>query len=324
MIDLRPYFEGTAAERAAVARQVDDTCREIGFLVVTGHRVPVDAVEELEALTRAFFALPLEEKLLVAGPPGDTFVAYSPLGDPRPGDDPRAPSRPNLREVFHTSRFDTPEEALAHGYPPEVVGSLPPNRWPQRPAGFEAAWKRYFVEMEALAGRMLGLFAVALGLDEAHFEPYIDRHLGNLAANCYVEQPVAPEPGRLRIVEHVDFSTLTLLYQDDGPGGLQVRRRDGTWVDVPHVPGGYVVNVGDVLARWTNDRWVATPHRVRNPGPAHANTRRLSIPFFHLPNHDAVLQPLPTCVDEDHPARYGAVVAGEWIMARRARIDTAA
>ena len=82
---------------------------------------------------------------------------------------------------------------------------------------------------------------------DAHTAARVALYRGNLAANCYVEQPVAPEPGRLRIVEHVDFSTLTLLYQDDGPGGLQVRRRDGTWVDVPHVPGGYVVNVGDVL-----------------------------------------------------------------------------
>ncbi|MCC6436791.1 MAG: isopenicillin N synthase family oxygenase [Acidimicrobiales bacterium] len=323
VIDLNPYFDGSAAERAAVARRVDETCRRIGFLVVTGHRVPGDAVAAMEETSHAFFALPLEEKMTVAGPPGDTFVAYSPLGDPRPGDDPYAPSRPNLREVFHTSRYDTPAEALAHGYPAEVVGSLPPNLWPARPAGFEAAWKRYFAEMESLASRVLGLFAVALGLPEDHFEPCIDRHLGNLAANCYVEQPEAPEPGRLRIPAHVDFSTMTILHQDGGPGGLQVHQRDVGWVDVPPLAGSYVLNVGDVLARWTNDRWVATPHRVLNPEPRHAATRRLSIPFFHLPNHDAVIEPLPTCVGEDNPARYEPVRAGEWIMTRRARLVAA-
>lgn len=323
MIDLDPYFDGSPAERAAVARRVDETCRRIGFLVVTGHRVPTDALAAVQQTAHAFFTLPLEEKMAVAGPPGDTFVAYSPLGDPRPGEDPFAPARPNLREVFHTSRYDTPAEARANGYPPEVVDSLPPNRWPVRPAGFEAAWKRYFVEMEALASRLLGLFAVALGLPEEHFEPSIDRHLGNLAANWYPSQPEAPEAGRLRIAAHVDFSTLTILHQDDGPGGLQVHQRDVGWVDVPPRPDSYVVNVGDVLARWTNDRWVATPHRVLNPEPRHAATRRLSIPFFHLPNHDARIEPLPTCVDDERPARYAAVSAGEWIMARRARLATA-
>jgi isopenicillin N synthase-like dioxygenase len=171
--------------------------------------------------------------------------------------------------------------------------------------------------MEALAGRMLHIFAVALGLPEDWFDDKVDRHLGTLAANHYPEQPTAPAPGQLRVRAHVDFSTLTILYQDDAPGGLQIHQRGVGWIDVPAVPGSFVVNLGDLMGRWTNDHWVATPHRVVNPPADQAMTRRFSLPFFHLPNHDAVIEVIPTCVSEDRPARFAPVLAGEWTEARR-------
>ena len=314
VIDVAPFFHGTGPERRAVAAAVGQACETIGFLVIVGHGVPQDAIDALYADTTAFFALPAEEKMRIAGPPGDTYTAYSPLGDPY---SPDAAKRPNLREVFHCSRYDSPEEAIAAGYPAEVVASMPPNQWPAEPATYEASWKRYFAEVEALSERMLQLFAAALDLPEDWFADKVDQHLGTMAANCYLEQPVAPVDGQLRIRAHVDFSTLTILYQDDSPGGLQVHQRGAGWVDCPAIPGSYVVNLGDLMARWTNDKWVATPHRVVNPPREFAMTRRLSLPFFHLPNHDALIEPIPTCVTADRPAKYLPVLAGEWTEARR-------
>jgi isopenicillin N synthase-like dioxygenase len=314
IIDISPFFKGTPAERRSVADAVGAACETIGFLIVTGHGVPQDSIDAVYANTDTFFRLPAEEKMKIAGPEGDTYTAYSPLGDPygQAGSD-----GPNLREVFHASKFDTPAEATANGYPVDVVASMPPNQWPAEPAGYEVAWKRYFGEIEALSERLLQIMAVALDLPQDWFLDKVDQHLGTMAANCYVEQPVPPPPGHQRIRAHVDFSTLTILYQDDSPGGLQVHRRGVGWVDVPAIPGSYVVNLGDLMGRWTNDKWVATPHRVVNPPREHAMTRRISLPFFHLPNHDAMIEPIASCVTDERPARYVPILAGEWTAARR-------
>ena len=316
VIDIGPYLAGDPAGRREVAHAVDDACCDIGFLVITGHGVPQAAIDAVYGTTAAFFALPLEEKMAVASPHGDPFHGFAPASLPTPayGDGERVP---DLREMYHVNRYDTPAEAVERGYPPEATGAIPPNLWPAAPAGFVAAWRDYYRVMEDLAATMLSLFALALGVPEDHFAAKIDRHLSNLAANCYPEQPTPPLPGQLRTRAHVDFSTLTILYQDDAPGGLQVHRRGAGWADVPAVPGSYVVNIGDLLARWTNDRWVATPHRVVNPPAELAMTRRISIPFFHLPNHDAVIEAIPTCVSAADPARYRPVTAGEWTEARR-------
>ena len=125
----------------------------------------------------------------------------------------------------------------------------------------------------------------------------------------------AVEAGQLRAGAHSDYGTLTLLRQDDAPGGLQVGGVDGTWHDVPSTPGAYVVNVGDALARWTNDRWISTVHRVVVP-PADAgrDCERFSMAFFHNANWDAVIECIPTCADAENPPKYPPVTAGRHLM----------
>jgi isopenicillin N synthase-like dioxygenase len=123
----------------------------------------------------------------------------------------------------------------------------------------------------------------------------------------------------LRRGAHSDYGSLTILHQDDAPGGLQVLTADDRWEDVPHLPGAYVVNIGDMLARWTNDRWVSTVHRVVNPPRQLATSDRISIPFFHQPNHDAIVEALPSCVGPENPPRYGPVSSGEWVLRQTRR-----
>lgn len=316
LIDIAPFESGGAEEKADIAAQVGRACEEIGFLVITGHGVDRATVDEMRDVSAEFFALPLAEKLQTVSPVGDAFQGYSPPAAPVAAAG-TPTERPNLLEMFHTNRYDSPEQAVALGYPVGVVSSMQPNLWPARPERFRPVWESYYREMEALAARMLRIFAVALDLPETWFDDKVDRHLSNLAANCYPEQLEPPLPGQLRSAAHVDFATLTLLHQDDAPGGLEVYRRDVGWVAVRHIPGTYVVNLGDLMARWTNDRWVATNHRVVNPPREQAMTRRISVPFFHQPNHDAVIESIPSCVDSEHPSRYRPVLAGEWIEQRR-------
>jgi isopenicillin N synthase-like dioxygenase len=313
VIDLSPFHGADADARTRVAAAVDHACRTSGFLVITGHGVPQAEIDAMYAVTEAFFALDLHEKMAVASPVGEPFEAYCPPGTNLY----RGTAPPNLVEMFHSSRYDTADEAIANGYPPEVRESLPINLWPQRPSEFAAIWQRYFGHMEQLAERLLHIFAVALGLPETWFDDKTDKHLSNLAANCYPAQPTAPRPGQVRNRAHVDFASLTILYQDDAPGGLQIWERGRGWRDMPAIPGSYVVNLGDLMARWTNERWVATPHRVVNPPAEQAMTQRISIPYFHLPNHDARIEAIPTCVTDRTPARYAPVLAGEWTEARR-------
>jgi len=118
----------------------------------------------------------------------------------------------------------------------------------------------------------------------------------------------------LRAGAHTDYGSLTIVKPDGAEGGLQVRAKDGSWLDVPHVPDAFVVNLGDLMAEWTNDRWVSTLHRVVNPSrAAGAAARRLSMAFFHQPNYDAVIQCLPTCADADRPPRYRTTTSGEHV-----------
>ena len=114
----------------------------------------------------------------------------------------------------------------------------------------------------------------------------------------YPEQKIAPLPGQLRAAAHTDYGTVTILKPGDTVGGLQVADSDGNWHDVPMIPGSFVINQGDLMARWTNDRWLSTLHRVANPPEeAKGGSRRLSIVFFHHPNYDATVSCLPTCVE---------------------------
>jgi isopenicillin N synthase-like dioxygenase len=171
--------------------------------------------------------------------------------------------------------------------------------------------------MEVLAARMNRIFACCLGLPEDWLAAKFDNHLSNLGANWYPPQPEAPPPGAVRAGAHIDFSALTILYQDDAPGGLEVRDHSGQWRPVPPLAGSYVVNLGDLMNRWTSDRWQATPHRVVNP-PRGAPVRgRISIPYFQMPNWDAVIECAPTCVPASGVPRYPAVVSGPHAEERR-------
>jgi isopenicillin N synthase-like dioxygenase len=170
--------------------------------------------------------------------------------------------------------------------------------------------------MERLAADLMRLFARALNLPARHFEPYFDKHISLLVTNFYPPQPQEPKPGQLRAGAHTDYGSLTILAPSISPGGLQVRNQDGAWENVLQVEGGLVINIGDLMAQWTNDRWVSTMHRVVNPERRTAGKARMSIVFFQQPNDDAIISCIPTCTDQDNPAKYEPVGAGAHVSAK--------
>ena len=150
------------------------------------------------------------------------------------------------------------------------------------------------------------VFAIALGIDERWFDDKIARSISHIRFNKYMAQKEAPLPGQLRAGAHTDYGTLTILYGEDRPGGLQAFSPDGEWIDVRPPPGAFVVNIGDMMARWTNDRWVSTLHRVVNPPRSEDRAERLSIAFFHQPGHDIEIRCIDTCHGPGNPSQVPA------------------
>lgn len=307
VIDIAPFTEGDAADRQAVARSVDRACRDIGFLVIRGHGVPDSLMQRMRRVSTEFFDLPLAEKMRVARPAANVARGYIALDEESlaRSRDPGAYGS-DLNESFMIGPVDVPpaEYALA----PEAGTHFAPNLWPERPAALRQAWSEYYRAMGSLAQTLMRIFALALGLDERFFDSRIDRHISRLRVRNYPEQPEPPRPGQIRAGAHSDYGSLTILATEDKPGGLQVCNGRGQWVDVPIVPHCLIVNIGDLLARWTNDTWVSTLHRVVNP-PAGAgpSSRRQSLVFFHNPNYDAEIWSLVG----DAPAKYAPTTSGE-------------
>jgi len=313
VIDISPYRRGDAAARRALAAEVDRTCREIGFMVISGHGVDPDLIAAVEAISRTFFDLPLEEKMRIVRPAPDVTRGYMPFkaevlvrsrGGGAQGD-----GGGDLNESLMIGPVDVLDTPY---YTAAAAGRhFAKNLWPERPAGLRSTYESYYRVMDALAIDLMRLFALALGLPERYFDSSVDRSISRLRVRNYPAPAETPEPGQLRAGAHSDYGSLTILKTEDRPGGLQVQGQEGDWLDVPHLPGCFVVNIGDMLARWTNDRWVSTLHRVVNPPPDRAaESRRQSVVFFQNPNYDAVVACLPGCADADHQPKYPPTTAG--------------
>ena len=313
VIDIAPF--DPSGERArpiardAVVRAVDAACTDIGFFTIAGHGVPSALGDRMLATSRAFFDLPAGEKQRVARPRPEQSRGYLALGAENLSYSRGDASSTDLKEFFAIGPVDVPDEAYYRR--PEAYPSFAPNLWPERPAGLRAVWTEYYRAMEGLAARLMRIFALALHLPDDFFRDKTDRHISGIRANHYPEQVDPPAPGQIRAGAHTDYGAVTILLPDNVPG-LQVLSRAGTWVDVSAPPSTFVCNIGDLMQHWTNDRWISTMHRVVNPPrESAAGNRRLSIPFFHQPNYDALIECLPTCCGPDNPARYEAVTSGQ-------------
>lgn len=309
LIDLEQWVSGDAAQRSALAAQLDLHLRSMGFLVVVNHGVDQEVIDNCRSQARAFFHQPADVKRKVAVGEG----AYR--GWVGPGLESNAATYgvdtpPDLKETYAYGPVDVPEPRLVD----EAPRWFAENVWPATPEGFQAAAEAWWRSARELTDILLDIFGVALGLPDGHLVEASKATTANGALNWYWPRSrQAIEPGGFRIGPHTDFGSVTILHRQPGAGGLQVRGADGEWEDAPVVDGGLLVNTGDMMRQWTNDRWSSNEHRVLPPPASDPAEELISLIFFHEPDHDTVIEPLPTCVSDEHPPLYAPITAGEYL-----------
>ena len=309
LIDISPFLAGTPDGRREVPRQLFEACIDIGFFAITGHGVSPDIIDDMRDLAHEFFELPDAEKQKAVHPVPDTPRGLRVLAGESLGRTAGTEAPADLKEFYHFGRAGWPDDDYHTGE--EGKRYFIPNLWPDRPEGFAQAAEAYYDAMEELSFVMMRIAALALDLPEHFFGDKIDRHVTAMRINHYPANLKPTEAGQIRAGAHTDYGLFTLLMGEDAPGGLQVETRPGDRIDVATRPEILVINVGDLLMRWTNDLWVSNPHRVINPTVA-SEHGRVSIAFFQQPNYDAIIECIPSCAGPENPARYAPVRSGDY------------
>jgi isopenicillin N synthase-like dioxygenase len=286
IIDLTPWFAGDADGRAAVAAQVDAALTDVGFLLVTGHGVPASLRADVRGAAREFFALPAAVKqryaVTVGGrgwlPPGVEANGYA-EGTETP---------PDLKESFAVGADEPTGDPDVDGY------WFQPNVYPAEVPSLESSVVSYLGQMRTLADELLVLCAAALGVEPDFFTRHTGHATHTMNINWYPPVSVAgaPEPGQFRIGPHTDFGTVTILDREPGRGGLQVWTEADGWEDAPYHPEALTINTGDLLARWSGDRWKSNRHRVLPPQAEAPEEDLVSLVYFYEADHDAVVEAL--------------------------------
>ncbi|XP_021731698.1 protein DMR6-LIKE OXYGENASE 2-like [Chenopodium quinoa] len=279
--------------------EIGNACEKWGFFQVINHGVPQEKLERLEVTGRKFFALPQEEKRKVGRGEANPIGYYD------------SEHTRNVKDWKHVFDFT----AKDHSYIPVDPDDLKPkqliNCWPQSPPEFKEDAQEYARELEKLAFKLLELIALSLGLAADRLNGYFKDHASIVRLNYY---PSCPSPQLvLGLNRHKDAGALTILAQDD-VGGLQVRRKsDGEWVSVRPNPGAFIVNVGDIVQVWSNDKYESVEHRVM----VNSEKERLSIPFFFYPAHYIMVKPLEETIDDENPPKYNEYNWGVYFATKR-------
>ena len=302
VVDIAGLFSSRLADRRAVAARISEVCRTVGFMYIGNHRVPERLIEGIYREADAFFALPLEEKLRWSINKIKRHRGYVGYGDIAA--DPHHEGGVDLQEAYEVS-LELPADD-----PDYLAGNIMygPNVWPDQPAGFHRAVYDYYEAVLGLGAYLYRGFALALDMPEDYFADKVDKPVAQLRVVYYppVEGPV--DPRNIGVGAHTDYECFTILHQQ--APGLQVRNRAGDWVEAPPIPGTFVVNIGDMMERWTNDLYASTVHRVINT----SGRKRFALPLFFGANYDTVVNCLETCQGPDNPPRYPPTRAGDWTV----------
>jgi len=311
VIDIADYAAGRPGALATTARQVHDALTTIGFFVLTGHGVPQPLIERTFAEARRLHALPIAKKLaLKLNEHNNGYMVmgrYAVRTSDLNNNDPSVYSG-DLNEAFFVKRERPPDDPLLLSGR-RFVG---PNQWPADSdlPGFRANLLEYAATMDTFARRFVRIVAAALDLPPAFFDDAFTDSMHTLRLSHY--PPVAPEPNQFGIAPHTDSNFMTFLAQTEIPG-LQLRLppngpNGGGWLDVPYVPNSFAVNSGDTMHRWTNGRFLSTPHRAVPP----QGRDRYAIPFFFGPRFDQLIECLPSCTGPANPPRWEPITYADW------------
>ena len=304
VIDFAPAFLGEPDGLDRVAAQVRQASERVGFFYLAGHGVPPSTIAAAFQASREFHAMPLAEKLELRI--NENNIGYLPVNQSIQGaSQVHKATRPNYNESFFISHDRGPDH-------PDVVAGTPlrgRNQWPEGHHGMRTAMVTYFKTMEAVGERILRVLARSLDMPADHFAPPFENeaHI-NLRFLHYPPQEIGDDE-QFGQGPHTDNSFITMLAREEVPG-LAVRLPSGEWLAPPVIPDTFLVNLGNIMKRWSNDRFLSTPHGVLND----SGKDRYSIAFFFSPNVDAVIECLPTCMGSDDPPRYPRAVYRDLVL----------
>jgi len=289
---------------ANVSWEIHKACRETGFFYVANHGVPQVLIDAQFECARRFFALPLEKKLALHMKSSSSTAGYEPIGgqilDSQDATSDKAP--PDLKESFYIG-MELPDE---HPWTQKKIRSFGHNQWPDLP-GFREQMLAYQKAVRGVGNRVLAALALSLELPEDFFVPFYDMPGTTLRLLRYPPHPQAALANQLGAGAHTDWGGVTVLAQDE-LGGLEVRNVEDEWIQATPVPGTFVINLGDLMQRWTNGLYRSNMHRVKN----NSSTRdRYSIAFFYSPRPDSRIECLSTCTDEANPPKFASCTAAE-------------
>ncbi|KAE8836627.1 hypothetical protein HRS9139_04725 [Pyrenophora teres f. teres] len=312
-IDISAFLGPTSTPeaRSTTAKAINAACINYGFFYLTGHGIPTSKLDEVINLARGFFALPLEEKNKIkrfdAGSPegGDGARGYQGLGENVTG------GLQDMQEAIDWYRdWPADKKEPGDGGPGSVKSLQGVNLWPEKPETLKPVYLEYIEQVKKVGEALVHAMGVALDLgpstkdavkdaeDEEVFVRNCDESFWVMRMIGYPPLTTPHTPGadisQFSCGAHTDYGCVTLLLTDPTPGALQVQLKDGTWLNADPIPGAFVVNIGDMIERWTNGLWKSTMHRVIHRGQQY----RISVPFFYEPNFDALVKPLEKCVKE--------------------------
>ncbi|CAI9770005.1 unnamed protein product [Fraxinus pennsylvanica] len=302
LIDLSPLINSSDNDSslASLVAEVGDACKNWGFFQVINHGVPLKYREKIESAERRFFALSKEEKKKVSRGEANPLGYY---------DTELTKNVRDWKEVFDFTVMN-PTIVPASHVPEDRELREWVNQWPQYPPELREACEEYAAEMEKLTYKLLELIALSLGLPKTRLNGFFKEHTSFIRLNHY---PVCPVPQLvLGVGRHKDAGALTILAQDD-VGGLEVKRKtDGEWVFVKPTPNAYIINVGDIIQVWSNDKYESVEHRVM----VNSEKERFSIPFFLNPAHFTWVEPLEELTNKENP-KYKAYNWGKFFVTRK-------
>ncbi|KAK1417476.1 hypothetical protein QVD17_26604 [Tagetes erecta] len=301
-IDLSPLTNSSPAIRDQLVGEVRDACRNWGFFQVINHGVPLESREKLMSAAKRFFDQPVDDKRKVRRDEANPQGYY---------DTEHTKNVRDWKEVFDISVAVPTKMYASHEADDDRLTEYR-NRWPKHPPELRAACEEYIKDVQQLAYKLLELISLSLNLPAKRLEPFFSN--GQTSFMRLNHYPPCPAPDlALGVGRHKDAIAMTILAQDD-VGGLEVKRKtDGEWIFVKPTPNSFIINVGDIIQVWSNDRYESVEHRVI----LNSTKERFSIPFFLSPSYKTVVEPLAELIDEHNPARYTGYSWGKFFATRK-------
>ncbi len=300
IIDLAELLRGEPGAKQAAATAIRTACETVGFFYIRNHGIPEADIDRTFEVGRRFFDLPLDDKLSIHKNLSTQHAGYTPL---------LAENTDSSNEGDLHESFDMVSPLAL--YPARKSAGEDVNLWPQSLPELKSSLYRYFDQVLGLGKRLFELVALSLGLPEDFFHPHLTHPIAMLRINSYPPQAVNAAAHQIGIGAHTDYECFTILAQQPGITALQVWN-GREWIKAPPIAGTFVVNIADLMQRWSNDAFLSTRHRAINISGA----ARMSIPFFLGVNYDTRISPLPGCVSAERPDKYPPIIAGDYVLQR--------